>query len=286
MNCRHAAAVILLALPAVSPAQAPPAAPAAVARPPADPVLVAHLRAWQQVMGQAKTFYAECTKVQRNTNRKTEEVYKGQIACMKPGLARVRMEQQPPPGERPDPNACETYICTAQAVYLYSTSDRLLTEFRFVPGQPPRNLLLEVMSGGLTAQAALDRFDMKVLQEDQYFVWIKIDPRLPDDMADFATMQLVLSKPNPGAPGYLPRKIVITKDHLNQDIEEWSFPNPAIDNMSVTLDWFKKQSLPAGWKEKVELPPPAGRPRPAPVAPAGRVPAPGVPAAGAGLPPR
>ena len=273
---RRVALGILLALPAGLTAQTPPGtAPAAkagvpvsvpaVAATPPDPVLVRHLTGWQKAMAGATNFYAECTLSRKNVARRTEANYKGSVMVLKPGMARLRLELQPGPGERPDGNAFDAYICNPRGVYQYSGADKTLTEYKFPPGQPPRNLLMDFMSGAITAQAALDRFAMKVLQEDQFYVYIQVNPVRPEDQQEFSTMTLVLFRDGPNLPAYLPAKVVIEREQ-RQNVEDWSFPNPLVNvSPSPARNYpgirpadFERVPPGTGWQVKVETLAPGG----------------------------
>ena len=277
MDRRRVALGILLAIPAGLTAQAPPGAPPgggtvpvsvpAVAAAPADPVLVQHLMGWQKAMAQAANFYSECTLSRKNVVRKTEANYKGSVMVMKPGMARLRLQLQPGPGEQPDGNNFDAYICNPRGVYQYSGADKTLTEYKFPPGQPPKNLLMDFMSGSITAQAALDRFAMKVVKEDQYYVFLEVNPVTREDQQEFSTMTLVLFRDAPNLPAYLPARVVITKA-LRQETEDWSFPNPQVNvapNPAKRPPYpgirpadFERETPGRDWQVKVETLAPAG----------------------------
>ncbi len=252
--------------------------PGAVALQPAvpqvDPALLQHLQNWEQVMKGAANFYAECGLTRENKLRKTKVESKGSIACLKPGMARMRIEAIPAPGEKLDPKDYVAYICTAQTVYEYVGIESRLTEVRFANGASNRNLLLDFMSGAITAKAALDRFSMKILKQDQFYVYIEIKPLSAQDRTDFESMILVLFLNTPGQPAYLPRTVVIRKPN-SQEEETWDFPRPTVNTPSVTLDWFKPVPPLPGWKHEIQNAPADNQPRPV-----------ATPVSGSGLPPR
>ena len=222
----------------------------------------------------AANFYAECGLTRENKLRKTKVESKGSIACLKPGMARMRIEAIPAPGEKLDPKDYVAYICTAQTVYEYVGIESRLTEVRFANGASNRNLLLDFMSGAITAKAALDRFSMKILKQDQFYVYIEIKPLSAQDRTDFESMILVLFLNTPGQPAYLPRTVVIRKPN-SQEEETWDFPRPTVNTPSVTLDWFKPVPPLPGWKHEIQNAPADNQPRPV-----------ATPVSGSGLPPR
>ena len=234
----------------------------------------------------ANNFYAECGLVRENKLRKTRTDHKGSIMCLKPGMARMRIEAIPAPGAKPDPNDYLAYICTPTAVYEYDGNATRLTEVRFQASNTTRNLLLDFMSGVITAKSALERFNMKIIKQDQFYVYIEVKPRTAQDMADFETMILVLFLKNGDQPAYLPRQVVIRKSN-GQEEETWDFPKPGVNVVGVKPEYFTPVPPAKGWNHVVQNAPPANGGAVQPAAGAGQPAAP-VPGTnpGNGLPPR
>lgn len=257
-------------------AQAPPPAagqPAPVAPPPPqaaaiDPVLVAHLKGWEGVMQAATNFYAECSVTRKNTVLKKEATYTGSIICLKPNLARMRLDKRAA-GAKPDPNDYTAYICTGKEVYEYDGLAKQVTEYPLRNGGVGDNLLLEFMAGALTAKAVAERFELRHLQpNDPTYIYLEIKPRLPRDKAEFESMILVLFRP--GIPkwqqaAYLPRTVVIRKQN-GQEEETWDFPQPVVNAQGVKSADFVFVPPPKDWKVQKAAGPgapgvPAGQPR-------------------------
>jgi TIGR03009 family protein len=227
------------------------------------PELVAHLTAWEKVMQGASNFYCkDVTKVHKNLITKKEMTEAGEIMCLKPNMARMRMEKKPAPGQKADPNEYIAYICTGQEVYEYNGAEKVVTVYKLNNGGVGDNLILEFISGSLKAADVARRFDLKLLKQDEHYVFLEIKPRLPRDQAEFETMILVLFKPNlPQAPhlAYLPRTVVMRK----RDQEEtWDFPQPTVGAQGITKDHFKFVPVPKelGWKTQHAQQPSAGAP--------------------------
>lgn len=215
--------------------------------PPVDAAVVTHLQAWQGVMAEVKNFYTECTLTRRNLILNKTSTYGGSIICMKPNLARMRIEQKPAPGQQPDPNNYTAYICTGKAVYEYDGASKQVTEYPLANGGVGDNLLLAFMSGALTANAIIGRFDLKILKEDQHYVYLEIRPRLPRDKQEFESMTLVLFRPTVAGVAYLPRTVVMRKNN-GQEEEHWDFPQPRVNVEGVTLEHFAPVQPPKDWK--------------------------------------
>jgi TIGR03009 family protein len=181
--------------------------------------------------------------------------------CLKPNMARMRLEGKPAPGQKADPNDYVAYICTGQEVYEYDGNAKVVTVYKLNNGGVGDNLILEFMSGALKARDVVQRFDLKLLKQDQNYAYLEIKPRLPRDQAEFESMILVLFQPNlpqAGHLAYLPRTVVMRK----RDQEEtWDFPQPTVGAQGITKDHFKFVPVPKelGWKtQQAQQPSAAG----------------------------
>lgn len=235
---------------------APPAAPPT----PVDAALMAHLQGWEAAMKGASNFYTECTLTRKNLLLKKSSEFTGSIMCMKPNLARMRLDAKPQAGQKADPNDYTAYISTGQAVYEYDGNAKQVTEYKLRAGGASDNLLLEFMSGSLTAAQIAQRFDIKRLkEEDKFYVYLEIRPREPRDKAEFESMILVLFQPSVPELGYLPRTVIIRKAN-GQDEETWDFPRPRTNVKEITATAFQYVPPPKDWK--IQQTPTSGAPQP------------------------
>jgi len=231
------------AAPAVVPGVAPVAAPVAV-----DPILMGHLRKWEDVFKKADTFYGEVKVTRENKARKSKQDLKGSIMCKKPGLARMRLEDVPPPGSPADPYGYISFISTGRSIVEYSGYERLVTETILPEGEvSKKNVLLDLLSGVITADAATKRFAIKLLKEDQYYVYLEMQAQTPDDLADFSLMRMVFFKELPGLPAYLPRQIIIHKPN-GQEEELWEFEKVGVNVQGIKPEYFQQEPVPKDWK--------------------------------------
>jgi TIGR03009 family protein len=251
---------ILLALSPAALAQSPPGnpppaggAPAGApptADPPVDPKIVTQLTEWEKVMAAATNFYCpDVQLVRRNTIHKREKAYTGNVMCLKPNLARMRIEAKPAPGQKADPNEYEAYISTGKAVYQYDGVAKEVTEIKLAQGGVGDNLLLEFMSGSLKASEIMSRFDLKLLPEDKHYIYLEIRPRQPRDKVEFQTLTLVLFQPTVPGRGYLPAMARILKPN-GQDVEDWTFPTPSVNVKGMDPKFFQYEPIPKhlNWK--------------------------------------
>jgi TIGR03009 family protein len=299
MTRRLMTATAWLTCVAVLPAQAPPAGPPslgpptatatppAVVPPPAAPVSAevwAHLVNWETVMKAATNLYSKGTKTveYKAGPRKGTRQYTTDIMCKMPGKARMNVTAVPPPGQKADPNDYEAFIATGSAVLEYSGPDKKLTETALPPGGASGQLLLDFLSGRMTARATVDRFGITLLKEDENYIYLQLTPKLQEDQENFETMIIVLFRNLPDRPGYLPRQAVMRRKN-NQEEETWTFSNPAINVQGIQDSYFLPVPVdPKTWnhvKQNIPLRRPApavGLPAAIPGTPA-VVPTPGTP---------
>lgn len=237
-------------------AQAPPQAA------PVDPKLLATLQAWEKAMGQSQSFYSACTAVRTNNATKTSSTYKGYVMCLKPGYARTVIALQPSQGQDPatTKGVYEEYIITPTAVHEYSGDgiDRVTGKpkvqnyafTRFAPGQRPNNVMLDFLSGTMTADAALKRFRMRIHYEDANYIYLEIFPLTELDQSDFASMTLALYQPATGY-AYIPAMVRFQKNKLAQEEEDWSFEKPYLNAKNNTPEYYTPKPIAANdpaWK--------------------------------------
>lgn len=246
--------VIIVAAAFATSAAAQGPAPAGA---PAAPDVVRHLQAWQQVMAGTTNFYSVVTLQRAHLilkNRST--AHAGRVDCMKGAnntvLARLHIDRLGPNGQ-PVPGEFMRYVCNGRAVYQYDGATKEVTEYLLPNGGVGNNLLLEFISGTMTAAAIQKRFDVSLLKEDANYVYLTIKPRFPADKQEFETLTLALYAP--GTPkAYLPRTVVM-KNPNGQEQEQWDFDDakapgqdPRVNVPNMTADLFTPPQPPAGWK--------------------------------------
>ncbi|MCZ2342778.1 MAG: TIGR03009 domain-containing protein [Bacteroidales bacterium] len=226
---------------------------------PVDPKLKAHLDQWEGIMRQITNFYGTCTRVKKHLVLDKKAEYNGTLICMKPNLARMRIDRKDKPEEY------VAYICSGRAVYEYDGSQKTLTEYKLANGGVGDNLLLSFMSGTMTANDLLGRFDMKLLKEDQNYIYLEVRPRFPRDKQEFESMTLVLFQPSVPGVAYLPRAVVMRMAN-GQEEERWDFPRPAVNVPGVKAQDFEPVQPPKDWKVQQAQ----QQPQPGPTAPPGQ----------------
>ena len=217
-----------------------------------EQILERHLKNWQTRMGEVTSYSTQCTHTMTDVTYSKETKFTGQIICMKPNLAWMsltRVQAPITPGEKESAAPFTAYICNGKAVYEYSSEAKLVTEYPLNDGGIGDNLLLEFMSGSLTAEDVMKRFDLQHLKpNDPHYLYIELKPRLAKDKAEFSSMVLVLYNHLQKEMMYLPRTVVITGKN-GQSKEEFNFLfQPTLNSPKLTAAAFEPRPTPEGWK--------------------------------------
>lgn len=251
-----------------------PPAPVAPAVGP-DPKLLPHLAGWEAAMKGVDKFAVEATLVRTNLITKRESKFTGTIWCMKGGYARLNIAKAVAKDEKPNPADFMAYICNGRNLYEYDGAAKVVTMIDLGSQGAGNNLLLDLM-GGMTADAALKRFELKLVKTEKPYVFIEAKPRTAEDKAEFETMTLILCDSEVKGRAYIPRMVILRKAN-GQETESWDFPDPKVNPEGIDKKHFEPVNLadlPKGWRaQKAEAP------KVAPVAPpggAGKVPVPGT----------
>lgn len=215
-----------------------------------------HLTAWEKKAASVSSYYADCDFVRKETVRRRETAYAGTLMCMKPNLARMRIDN------KADKADYKAYIADGKAVYEYDGKEKVVSQYAIPPGGKGGvgdNLLMEFMSGAMTANDVKARFDLKLEKEEEHYVHIKITPKLDRDKQEFDTMLLVLygSKLADRQWDYLPAVVMMSKNG-GQEVETWNFKDPKINHPGIKKEQFaavmpKKED---GWQFKQVTPAP------------------------------
>lgn len=222
----------------------------AFAKLPAD--LQKHLLAWEKRTVALQTLYTTCEREVKNAVTQKTATYSGAIRCMKPNLAYLRIDN----AVKKDDFAA--YICDGKNVYEYSGADKTMKQHPIPAGGKGNvgdNLLLEFMSGAMTAADIAQRFQLKLIQEDKNYVYLDVKPTIAKDQQEFDSLVLVLFNAGVNGWDYLPAKVRMTRNN-NQEIEEWTFKQPMPNAAGIKKEDFKYVEPPKDWQKKQPDPQP------------------------------
>lgn len=265
---RSAALAALLV--AVSASAQPPAVPGGPPIPPpappaaqADPKLDGHLAQWEKKMGGVSNFRTVIELTRTEDTFKTKTNFTGVVLFMKPNFAVLRLDNADPKQK----GDYEAYQSDGKNLYVFDGPKKTVTRVKLQQNQGADNVMLDFL-GGMKAKDVKARFDVKLFQEDNNYVYLDIKPLQPADQREFKQIRMALYKETPATAkwAYLPAQVFLLKP--NRDTEEWKFSETQLDIAGVKAELFAFAKPPAGFELKD-----------APAAPVGGAPAP--PAGGA-----
>ena len=134
------------------------------------------------MQGAANFYRQECTLQRKNLVGRRRRLYDGTICAMKPNMARMRLDPKPAAGPEAEPERLHRLHLHRQGGVRVRRGGQGVTEYKLDNGGVGDNLLLEFMSGALKANDVVQRFDLKLLKQDERL-------RLPGDQAAAAAGQ-------------------------------------------------------------------------------------------------
>jgi TIGR03009 family protein len=209
--------------------------PAAPAIDPANNRLDNLLLSWEQAMAGVQTIAARCTRTTLDKTFQMTEVFEGSAKYMKPNLAILEMQK------KDKPEVFEKYICSGTYLYEYVPQNQEIRVHEMPapkPGQVAEDNFLSFLFG-MKAAEARRRYDLRLVKEDQWYIYIEILPRFPADKADFQRARLVL---NMGT--FLPRQLWFEQPNGNE--VKWDI-NPIQAGAALNRTEFTSPSVPQGW---------------------------------------
>jgi TIGR03009 family protein len=219
-------------------------------------------------MGDIKNFRFELGLTRKDAVFQKPKEYTGVVLGMKPNYAIVRLDYTGDPKKED----YEAFICNGKAVYAYSGLERAITEYPLPdpaknPGGATDNLMIDFLSG-MKATDAKQRFELKLYNEDQHYVYLDIKPILGKDKQEFQQLRLALYGPNTKF-AYLPAQVYMVKP--NGDTEMWKFTGPQTNLPGIDAKVFEYKPVPGFELRRAQPQPPAppGRPMQPPVLPGG-----------------
>ncbi len=203
---------------------------------PAHNRLDSYLVQWEEKMKSVTSLAADIVQEKDDQVFRTRDVYVGKAKYLKPNLAMLYLQKK----SRPD--VFQKYICTGSFLYEYNQSAREL-RYHELPAPKPGQVADDNFLGflfGMRAEDARRRYDMRLMGEDQYYVYVEVLPRTAADAADFHKAQLAFTKNT-----MLPRQL--TFEEPNKNRVKWDIP---VIETGLRLDRneFTRPDLPPGWK--------------------------------------
>jgi TIGR03009 family protein len=136
----------------------------------------------------------------------------------------------------------ERFVCTGTYLYQYVVRDKEIRAYELPKpkeGQVADDNFLSFLFG-MKAVEARRRYDLKLANEDQHYVYVDILPRTQFDMSDFKRARIVLNKDS-----FLPRQLWF--ESANGSEITWDIP--AIKSgLQIARTNFDAPKPPQGWK--------------------------------------
>src|SRR5262249_15433744 len=185
-----------------------------------------------------QTISAKCvrTSLDKTAVMNQQEMFEGTAKYMKPNLAMLEMRLH----GRPD--VFEKFICTGTYLYEYAPTNRQIRVHELPPPKPGQvadeNFLSFLL--GRKAKEAHRRYALKLADQDQWYYYVDILPRFPQDKADFQKARLVLNKQN-----FLPRQLWFMQPNGNEI--RWDIPKTE-SGVAINRQEFLSPQAPQGWQ--------------------------------------
>lgn len=210
-----------------------PAQPAA----PGGERLDSLLNRWEKEMQSVQTLSVDMVRTTKDKVMGMDEVFAGKAKYMKPNLAVLEMQK------KDNPQVFEKFLCTGTFLYQWQPGSKVINQFELPPPQPGKQAQNDFLSFffGMKAEEAKQRYDLKLVKEDQYYVYIEVLPKLAADKADFAKARLVLNQSN-----FLPRQVWF--EQVNGNEVMWDLPKAQRDVEVDRGEFAPPAQLPAGWQ--------------------------------------
>ena len=231
----------------------------------ADPAVERLLTEWEKKLGSVTTFRAEIALKRTDPVFKKETEYTGQVLCMRPNLALLRLDNATDPTKAD----YEAFICGGESLYFYNGVLKTVTEIALPPKWPSQqktenetalspkwpfdfwramhNPVLDLLTGIKPADM-MERFDISVFKSDEHYVYLDIKPRSAKDGREFTHLRLALYGPGEATAklAYLPAQAYILKP--SGDSELWKFSNPRVNLPGIDAIAFQFVEPPKDWK--------------------------------------
>jgi TIGR03009 family protein len=209
-----------------------------------DPRLTNYLKRWEQEMSRIQTLAAQLNRTEKDTTFNTTQKFVGYAQYMKSGTGPTAvnlatLEMRP---ENKRDEIYEKFVITPAFLYQFQPSKKEIQAFALPKpkeGQVGEDNFLTFLFG-MKAEEARKRYDLKLTNEDQNYIYVTILPRNPQDKADFSKAQIVLNRDT-----FLPRRLWF--EASNGSETTWDIP--AIrSGVQVNRQEFDAPTPPAGWK--------------------------------------
>jgi TIGR03009 family protein len=136
----------------------------------------------------------------------------------------------------------EKVIYTGTHLYQFVPAQKEIRRYELPPRKPGQvaddNFLTFLF--GMKVDEARKRYELTLIKEDRWYVYIDVTPRLPADQATFTRARVVLNRDS-----YLPRQLWFEHGIANE--VTWDIPRVQT-GVAVDRRVFEAPTPPRGWK--------------------------------------
>jgi len=229
--------LLVTALQAQQPTQ-PIQVPQPAAAAPGGPTRLDHLLdRWEKEMQGVKSLSADIIRTSVDKTFDKTEAFSGTAKFVKPNL--VLLDLRLPT----NPQVFERYLCTGTFLYQYQAGTKTIHVHELPPPQPGQpggadNFLSYIFP--LKAAEAKTRYQLKLVKEDQWYVYLEMVPIHAEDKRNFQRARLVLNQTT-----FLPRQVWWEEPNGNE--VTWDLPKVQRDVNIDRLEFAPPQQAPQGW---------------------------------------
>jgi TIGR03009 family protein len=211
-----------------------------------------YLRPCEKRLTSLDSFIAQVKRTSVDKTFQVTEVYGGTVKYLKPDLSALELCMHG------NPRKLEKYIKTGKFLYEYDSGEKEIRvhqlPFPKFEGWLSRLLGLNHVLSGLSepgffpfsplmkAEEVKRRCHLKLVKEDQWYIYIEFQPRTREAQSDFRRGRLVLTRQT-----YLPREVWLELPNGNE--VKWDIPRIE-ENVPLPRKEFTEPQVPPGWKLK------------------------------------
>jgi TIGR03009 family protein len=192
-----------------------------------------HLDQWKQKATAVESLVGPCLRTDVDKTYQTNRRYEGTIQFLKPDKAILELKS------KKQPQIAEKYVWIDSSFYEVVPVRKVIVVYEVATtGLGEVDLLISLFFGA-KLENLKKRYDLKLSREEPEYVYIDILPKLLEDKASFARVQLVLAKST-----YLTRRVWVEQPNGNE--VTWEFPKTK-KNGHVDRTQFVVPQPPPGW---------------------------------------
>lgn len=210
---------------------------------------------WERAMAEMQSMVAVLSRTTIDKVFQSNEVFEGTakfVKGQKPGQgANASLELK----KKNQPEIYEKFVCNGALLYEYAPQTKVIRVHQMPPPRPGQVADDNVLSllFGMRAMEAKKRYKLThVPANDKWYHYIRIEPLMPADKADFTEARLVLFQKDS-----MPRQLWFQQPNGNE--VTWNFER-IIANASVDMNEFNINRLPGpDWRVQQMPAQPAAR---------------------------